>query len=102
MHNAENVTKAGPSGDSQFKNSGFTDGLGLGQAEGEEGWKGCNAYTHKSLGSVLSLSFPHHMLYVLLLALAGWGKLFNVQLALQPSKACCFLHLVHVHERSTD
>lgn len=37
MHNAENVTKAGPSGDSQYKNSGFTDGRGWGRGRERRG-----------------------------------------------------------------
>lgn len=62
MHNTENVTKAGPSGDSQHKNSGFTDGLRAGQGEGGRGRRDCKAqaHTHKSLRSVLSLFSPPH------------------------------------------
>lgn len=80
-------------------NSGFTDGLrvGWGGIEWEEGRKRrrLEAVTHKTiLRSILALSFPlHYMLYVVA-DLAEHGEVFNVQLAPQPSKAWCILHLV--------
>lgn len=64
----------------------------VGGGKEEEAVGGCNTQNH--LKEHFALSFPLHYILYVVADLAEHGEVFNVQLAPQPSKAWCILHLV--------
>lgn len=80
IHNTEKVIKASMSLERQpVKNSGITDGLGVGWEEEGEGKRVCN--TQKISQGASSLSFLPTVGYMWVLYLAGQGQAFHGQLA---------------------